>query len=72
MKVKEIQKSHFNLGYRAIIANFPTEGRETPTQWFGSYNSLRATLKSSGMDVPKAGDLKWSSNGFDASYAFIL
>lgn len=71
MKVTEVQKSHFNLGYRAVIANFPSEGRETPTKWFSTYNSMRSTLKSNGIEIPKAGDLRWMSNGFDALFACL-
>lgn len=70
MKVTEVQKSHFNMGYRALVSMDGSE-KTMPTKWFSTYNSLRATLKNNHLDIPKASDLRWMSNGFDASFAIV-
>ena len=70
MKVKEIQKSHFNLGYRALV-QLDGEERTRETRWYKSYVSLKASFKGHGVTLPSASELHFRSNGFDASYAFI-
>lgn len=70
MKVTEVQKSHFNLGYRALVSMDGSE-KTVPTKWFTSYNGLRAALKHNHLEIPTAGSLRWMSNGFDASCAFV-
>lgn len=70
MKVTEIQKSHFNLGYRAVV-QINGEDKKRVTKWCKTYVSLKATLKAYGVTLPSAKELHFLSNGFDSSFAIV-